>query len=177
MMSDALKRPTCIGCPHRVTYDSLIPMKKKGVMMHMGERFCTGGKKALRFKRRDSKRCVPDWCPRRKEPCEMRVYTYKSIADEIMHTVLSSSLGRELPPEGYRYALKQELCTELTPQRFWEQCRLDSSSDLLSTEVSIHDVVEIDDGLKPVFFYKSEQGYQVIPCFNAEIAKSNKKED
>ncbi len=52
-MSDEPKRPTCIGCPHKVTHESPIPMKKMGVMMHMGEKFCIGGKKARRFKRSD----------------------------------------------------------------------------------------------------------------------------
>ena len=43
-------------------------------MMHMGERFCTGGKRARKFKRSDPKIYVPDWCPTRKKPCELRVY-------------------------------------------------------------------------------------------------------
>ncbi len=176
-MSDAPKRPTCIGCPHKVTHESPVPVKKVGVMMHMGEKFCIGGKRARRFKRSDPKLYVPDWCPRRKNPCELRVYTYKSSDDRLMHAMLSSSLHRELLPEGYCYALKQKLHTELTPREFWEQCCCESDPEPLSADVGLHDVVEIDDGLKPVFFYKSEQGYQVVPYFNAETARKNKRED
>jgi len=176
-MSDAPRRPTCIGCPHKIMHESPIPMKKMGVMMHMGEWFCVGGRKARRFKRSDPKLYTPDWCPKRKNPCELRVYTYKSSEDRLMHAMLSSSLHQELSPEGYHYALKQKLHTELTPRKFWEQFCCESSAEPLSADVELHDVVEIDDGLKPVFFYKSEQGYQVVPHFNAETARKNKRED
>jgi len=66
-MSDAPRMPTCIGCLHKITHESPIPMKKMGVMMHMGEKFCIGGKRARRFKRSDPKLYAPDWCPSSKE--------------------------------------------------------------------------------------------------------------
>ncbi len=175
-MSETPKKPTCTGCPHNFTYSDFVPMRKMGVMMHLNERFCTGGKKARRFKRNDPKIHTPVWCPKRKDPCELRVYSFKSSDDWMMHTMLSSSIGQELPPEGYRYALTQELHTKLTPRDFWERCKLETSAELLSVEVELHDVVEIDDGLKPVFFYKTEMGY-TMPCrFDAEAAKKNHKE-
>ncbi len=92
-----------------------------------------------------------------------------------MHAVLSNSLGRELPPKGRRYALKQESHTDLTPRQFWEQCRYESGAEPLSVEVSLHDVVEIDDGLKPVFFYKTGQGYRMVSYFDAEIGKKRRR--
>ncbi len=41
----------------------------------------------------------------------------------------------------------------------------------------LHDVVEIDDGLKPAFFYKTGQCYQAVSYFDVETAKKNKRED
>lgn len=41
-----LRKETCIGCECELQYTKSIPTKQMGVMMHMGERFCTGGKRA-----------------------------------------------------------------------------------------------------------------------------------
>lgn len=73
-----LRKETCIGCECELQYTKSIPTKQMGVMMHMGERFCTGGKRARKFKRSDPKIYVPDWCPKRKKPCELRVYCFKN---------------------------------------------------------------------------------------------------
>ena len=62
-----LRKETCIGCECELQYTKSIPTKQMGVMMHMGERFCTGGKRARKFKRSDPKIYVPDWCPKRKK--------------------------------------------------------------------------------------------------------------
>ena len=58
-MREGPKKPACFGCPDDLRYSDPIPKKNMGVMMHMGERFCTGGKKARRFKRSDPKITVP----------------------------------------------------------------------------------------------------------------------
>jgi len=175
-MSDGPKKPTCAGCPDNFTYDDFVPMKSKGVMMHLGERFCTHGKKARRFKKRDPQKYVPDWCPKRKAPCELRVYTFKSSFDWWMHDRLCHDLGRELSPEARRYTLAHGLHTELTPQDFWNRCGHETDIELLSVKVEPHDVVEIDDGLKPVFFYKAGMGYRMLPSFDAGRARMNKRE-
>ena len=67
-MCDVLRRPTCSGCPHDLYYSGAIPQRAMGVTMHPGERFCTGGKRARRFKRSDPKIYVPNWCPRNLSP-------------------------------------------------------------------------------------------------------------
>ena len=38
-------------------------------------------------------------------------------------------------------------------------------------------VVEIDDGIKPTFFYKTENGYHLLGLFDSETARKNVKED
>lgn len=66
-----LRKPTCSDCPHNLQYMERLPIKKKGVTMHLGERFCVAGKRARKFKRSDPKTYVPSWCPRLKAPCEL----------------------------------------------------------------------------------------------------------
>ena len=72
-----LRKPTCADCPHNLQYMERLPIKKKGVTMHLGERFCVAGKRARKFKRSDPKTYVPSWCPRLKAPCELRIYGFK----------------------------------------------------------------------------------------------------
>ena len=128
---NTLKRPTCAGCPHELYYNDTVPQKQYGVMMHMGERFCTGGKKARRFKRSDPKVYAPDWCPRRKNPCEVRVYSLKNDDEWLLHSMLSHNLGHVISPAGYRYALEHETHSALTPQKFWKQYHSEPLDDFL----------------------------------------------
>lgn len=61
-----LRKETCYECEKHLRYMESSPAKQMGVTMHMGERFCTGGKRARKFKRNDPKIYVPSWCPKRK---------------------------------------------------------------------------------------------------------------
>lgn len=171
--------PNCVLCPHNLYYSDAIPMRKQGVMMHLGERFCLGGKKARRFKRSDPKMIVPAWCPLRKTPCELRLYGFKSFRDEWMHLELCRSFGKACPPEEYRYALIYKGRTELSPRDFWERCGTmpDPVEGLLESPVEKYQVLEIDDGLKPVFFYKTGWGFKLLHSFKGETARENKLEE
>jgi hypothetical protein len=146
-------------------------------MMRMGENFCVGAKRARRFKNSDPKIYVPAWCPLRKSPCELRVYTFKSAGDWFLHERLCRSLGRDISPEGHRYAVAFELHTALSPQEFGKRCNVESSKELLQVTVNQYDVVEIDDGIQPVFFFKTDHGYKLAPSFDAAAARKNHKEN
>lgn len=172
-MSNSLRAPTCAGCPHDLYFGDSIPKKQYGVMMHCGEHFCTGGKRAHRFKRGDPKSRVPDWCPKRKTPCELRLYSFKDIHEWFLHTHLCSQLGKALQPSGFRYALKVETHTGLTPYEFWKRCALEPCEELLGLEPQLYEILEIDDGLKPVFFYMTEGGLVVERFFDAARARKN----
>ena len=176
-MRDGPRKPVCGGCPHNLHYSDPIPQRAMGVMMHLGERFCIGGKRARRFKRSDPKIHVPNWCPRRKYPCELRVYMFKSTSSWWLHMSLEKDLGRVLPPEGHNYALVESLSTELSPREFWKRLESESYLDLLDVTLEPYGVLEIDDGLKPAFFYYMDGGFTLTPLFNAEMARQNKKED
>ena len=175
-MQDAVRKPTCFGCPHELHYNDPVPTKQFGVMMHIGERFCIGGKRARRFKGSDPKFYVPSWCPKRKSPCEVRIYTLKSARDRFLHDQLAQDLGHSFSPDGHRYALRAQTRTQMTPKEFWTRCSTEPCEDLLDIPVHCCEVVEIDDGLKPVFFYRTDWSYSLAGVFNAETAKRNKLE-
>lgn len=100
-----LRKATCYECEKHLRYMESSPAKQMGVTMHMGERFCTGGKRARKFKRNDPKIYVPSWCPKRKLPSELRVYCFKSTEDWMQHERLCYDLGKEVSPEARRYAV------------------------------------------------------------------------
>jgi len=139
-------------------------------MMHCGERFCTGGKRARRFKRGDPKIHVPAWCPRRKNPCEVRIYGPKSTGDWLMlyeFRDLNSS-----PPE-YRYAMRTEGTTEFSPYEFWRRCGQEPVADWFPFKLKQFEVLEIDDGLKPVCFYYVDGDFVSVCHFDGAAARKN----
>ncbi len=172
-MSSSLCAPICAGCPHNLHFRDCIPKQQYGVMMHCGEHFCTGGKRAHRFKRGDPKSQVPNWCPKRKTPCELRLYSFKNTNAWFLHTHLCSQQGKTLQPSGSRYALKVETHTDLTPCEFWKRCNYEPCEELLGLAPRMYEVLEIDDGLKPVFFYMTEKGLVVERSFDAAKARKN----
>lgn len=172
-----LRQADCYSCPKHLQYNEPMPVKQKGVVMHMGERFCLANRRARRFQRSDPKLKVPAWCPRRKSPCELRVYRFKDISSWMIHEDVCQALNQEVSPEGYRYAVAFDLKTELSARDFWDRCDVDLTSDLLGVAVGLHHVVEIDDGLQPAYFYKTMNGYRYEPFFDAARARENKLND
>lgn len=175
-MRDKLYQPVCSGCPHDLSYVDFIPQKNFGVMMHCGEHYCTGGKRARRFKRGDPKNRVPAWCPKRKTPCELRVYALKSLDDWYLHDLLSEGLGEILSPAASRYAPRFEGATELTPQEFWKRCDQEPAAGLLPVSMQLYEVLEIDDGLKPAFFYRDKADLRLVRSFDTGRARKNTME-
>ncbi len=175
-MCDGPRKPTCAGCPYNLYYSDSVPKRTMDVMMHPGERFCTGGKKARRFKRGDPKIYVPSWCPKRKNPCELRIYVFKSVERWWLHRTMEQSLGRPLLPEGNDYALTQKMTTELPPREFWRRLEHDSYQEILNVSLESCSIVEIDDGLEPAFFCYKDGTFIMLPFFNADAARKNKKE-
>lgn len=176
-MKYTLRKPTCIGCPHNLHFGDAFSKKQFGVMMHCGEHYCTGGKRARRFKRSDPKAAVPQWWPKRKSPCELRIYELKSDQDRQMFLCLSGDPDDPLYIAEYRYALASSAKIELTPQEFWGRCQNGPYEELLGVDPPLYSVVEIDDGLAPGFFYKTAEGLKLVPYFRAEKARANRMEE
>lgn len=176
-MREKLYLPMCTGCPHDLHYLDFVPRKQYGVMMRCGEHYCTGGKRARSFKKRDPKSRVPDWCPKRKHPCELRVYALKSTEDWFFHSMLEQDIGKGFGPSAHRYALRFEGTIQLTPQEFWKRCDQEPAAGLLPIPIQLYEVLELDDGLKPAFFYKDRTGFRLVSDFDAERARKNVMEE
>lgn len=166
---------SCSSCPHLVFFHEEIPRKQNGVIMRPGERYCTGFKKARCFAHSDPRVNVPSWCPKRKSPCELRVYCFKSEQDAFMHNLLSLDLGYAIAPQERRYRLLDDLTTTLTPKEFWNRCNRESDADTIGFDVQRYFVVEVDDGIAPACFYKTGNGYEIIRGF--DTAKVQKDEE
>lgn len=177
MAKAKIRQPQCVHCEHRFTHMGNYLQRRNGVMMHPGETFCLGAKKARRFRPRDPKIYVPSWCPIKKSPHELRIYGFKSQNDRFMHDMLCHSLNQKLSPEARRYAVECELTTELSAAEFWKRCDLEPWDELLPAAVHLHQVVEIDDGIQPVCFHRTEYGYEYASFFDTAVARKNKKED
>lgn len=61
-------------------------------------------------------------------------------------------------------------------KQFWDSLEERLYSDLLPVRVYNHWIIEIDDGLRPVCFYKTETGFEIVPIFDTAKARRNKKE-
>ena len=174
MARERIPTPVCANCGCYLRYLEDPPRKQNGVMMHMGDRFCLGGKRARRFRRSDPKIYVPSWCPKRKSPCELRVYRFKNRNEAALHSSLSLSLGRAISPEARRYAVEYDLTTTLTPKEFWNGCcHHKSDAELVGAAVHQYHIVEVDDGILPVCFYKVDGKYQILRGFDTETARKN----
>lgn len=175
-MRDSILLPTCLGCSAHLLFDERLPKKQNGVLMKPGDRYCLGAKKPIRFGRKDPKMYPPKWCPKRKSPCEVRVYCFRSAREWHLHDMLCRDLGQAVLPGAWNYCVAGECTTDLTPKRFWESLEDQAVSDLLPIRVDTYWVVEIDDGLKPVCFYRTETGFEIVPFFDTNRARKNEKE-
>jgi len=179
MRETKIREACCGSCKANYRHSGL-PQKKYGVMLHEFERYCIGGKRARLFKKRDPVMRAPDWCPKRIYPYKVRVFGFKSEQDWFMFENLCVSLGKELPPEAWRYTVIAETTTELSAKAFWEQCSYDAGLRLLGVAVPRHGIVEIDDGLLPNYFFLCGDGFRHEPYFSPpapEAMEKKKKED
>lgn len=97
--------------------------------------------------------------------------------DVILLTSFIKRQPRDTSPSAFRYAVRYEGHTDLAPYEFFECCNEKSDDEILGAAVQHYDVVEIDDGIKPAFFYKTEHGYELLFSFDAKIAKKNIREE
>lgn len=78
-----------------------------------------------------------------------------------------------------RYLVKQQRIFYNTDRDCYgdvPDCREDRELTA-ALEVKAKSVVEIDDGLAPCFFFKTEEGYTRCQCFDADRARTNCMED
>ena len=146
---------TCRNCPERYYHAIPAPQKLKGLMMHFGESYCSLPKKARHLKVHDLNR-------RARNP-----ETY------MLDSMLYQDFAFTPQPTASRYAMAYEGTTTLSPREFWLKLLTQKDTELLGIEVKAKSVVEIDDGLAPCFFFKTEEGYTRCRSFDAERARTN----
>ena len=177
---DKVTMPTCRSCPAYYIHDGRTALVEKGNLLHYGDRTCSGKKgKPRKFKGSDPTNKVPSWCSKRKSPCEVRVYGFKSATNWYLHDKLCKHFKTDINPNAWDYALVVELQTNLTPQEFWKR-RGEPDAETIHVAVHTHWVVEIDDGIMPYFFYcvikNHRRTYIPITGFQAEVARKNIRE-
>ena len=146
--------------------------------------YCTGGKRPRVFKPKDPKEKVPAWCPRKITPCAMRVYHYKNPDTELLQSLLWQR-GMEPYVSAADYAVCYESHTDISAEEFQNEVCFLNLSDRLGFPLHPWEVLEIDDGLYPYFFYlddklrlhcihfrKEDCGGNTLPGFSAtEVAQ------
>ncbi len=171
-MRDRLIMPTCASCENSYYHDERTGKILKGVRVQPFEHYCLGCKRPKMFRKKDPKTKVPDWCPKRKVPCELRIYGFTSADNWHLHEQLCNSLCKEISPSAHRYEVRYQGIIEIQPYEFWKRCEDEVDSNLLPVTVTLHEVVEIDDGLKPAFFYKTKSGYKIAYAFKPTQQKA-----
>ena len=145
MKQRSFSEPGCIGCEAHLNFGL--------------SRYCAGFKNKKRrkaFRKSDPAYKAPKWCPKRKDPCEYRIYRYADERAAVMARMFEEDSigGRDIVfPSAFRYRLRAEGRTGLSPKAFYENANAgDDPSPLLDESVQTGDVVEIDTGLAQFFF-------------------------
>ena len=138
--------PGCRDCPHYQIVGGLT-------------RYCNGFKrrKAKRFKSSDPKFKAPKWCPRRLSPPVCRIYGFRDEMSEYMEMInrVDYEMGRTkiISPSASHYNPRIELRVGMTAKQFYDATMEEPLSDILPAEVHSGEIIEIDDGLQPYYFY------------------------
>ena len=82
----------------------------------------------------------------------MRIYCYKDANAWYLNFLFEQDGARRFP-SGHNYAVRHECSTVLTAKGFYELTEQQLISDILGFSVWTNEVIEIDDGLKPYYFY------------------------
>lgn len=162
-----VEKPHCVGCEHHHSYSQVIPKRAKGIMLHLGDHYCVGGKKCRKLKAREFKNGVPTDCPRLKTVPLLRVYCFKDRESMAFEKLFSRSSS----PSAHAYAMRYQ---SESPLSAWMLCNeLEQGENPVNTLLDLDEVLEIDDGFCPYYFHKTEAGLLVC-LFDREVALKNK---
>lgn len=164
--------PSCRKCPH---------YQEVGSAFHPTR--CCGGfkrKKPKRFRSSDPAIKVPKWCPRRLSPKVCRIYGFADERSEFMEQLSVSNFDPNEPyiyPIESHYTLRREIPISMTAKQFFQAAKSETLEDILpDSDLALGEVIEIDDGLRPYYFYYF--GFQrtiPVPIFHPLKAGKNIK--
>ena len=122
-------------------------------------RYCAGfkRKKSKRFRRSDPVSKAPKWCPKRIDPPICRIYGFKdersAYMDLLWRMEYSSGQLKTVFPAPFHYRLRTEIQLKMTAKQFFDASQENPLHDILLEEVNAGEIIEIDDGLQPYYFY------------------------
>lgn len=161
----------CPNCPYHQRAGSGVGMT----------RYCNGfpkRRKPKRFRRSDPQYKPPKWCPRRISPPVCRVYGFANEESEYTDWLMNrrqydSTHEPHISASAFRYKLRLELAPNLTAKQFFEAAQLEGVHRALpDANAAPGEVIEIDDGLKPYYFYclNSYTAVSLI-CFDPSLTQ------
>ena len=122
-------------------------------------RYCGGfkGKIPRRFRNSDPAFKIPTWCPKRLLPMICRIYGFANERCEYMEMLTIANFNPREPyiyPIESHYKLSRELPIRMNAKQFFQAAQSEALEELLSDDnLSLGEVIEIDDGLRPYYFY------------------------
>lgn len=125
-------------------------------------RYCNGfpkRRKSKRFRSSDPKYKPPKWCPRLISPPVCRVYGFVDEKSEYLEWCLNRrdyKPGAYISPSAFHYTPRCEADLRLTAKQLYDATQTGSVEQIFSdveVELGYGEVVEIDDGLRPYYFY------------------------
>lgn len=158
----------CRSCPYYRTV---------GTILHETRYcFCYPKKRQKRFKRSDPKYKAPKWCPRRKKNPILRVYHPASEMDAYLvqeARLRVDAKAQHVSIVEHRYALAHEETISINAKAFYEKTLSEPSEQLLDVPLEYGDIVEIDDGMTPYYFYYFKYGtFIVAPFFDRQKVRT-----
>ena len=170
-MSDIkFQAPNCLRCTacKRVGY------------LETATAYCTAGKKPRRLPKAGIKRKVADWCPKKISPPRCRIFGFideeQENLDFLMHRDSSNIINGIAFPSAWRYKVRCTYPLDMSAKQFCEELKERSLQEIFSgTELSYGEVIEIDDGFKPYYFYFSYEG-KIVPIHLFDVEKAKEGE-
>ena len=162
--------PGCGQCPHHQTAGAGVSET----------RYCAGfkGRKPRRFRRSDPASKAPKWCPRRIDPPACCVHGFKdewsAYMDSLWREEYRSGRTKAVSPAPFHYGPKRAIQLGMTARRFFEATQEGPLRGILPEEVRDGEIIEIDDGLRPWYFYVLDPA-TVVPLPYFRFATANRK--
>lgn len=152
------KLTRCKICPYYV--------ETKDFGQKRPKRYCTqkGETQKRRIGSKVSSRFPPDWCPLYRDPPTLRIYALTEIGEfmQSMEDLQPKKSRRLVPPLSHRYFLRLEtkslttarqLCNEIQELQKEQYADMQDVAERLGTKVTMHEVLEFDDGIQQIFLY------------------------
>ncbi|MBD5097988.1 MAG: hypothetical protein HDT35_00220 [Clostridiales bacterium] len=141
--------PGCGQCPHHQRVGSAL----------CETRYCAGFKrrKPKRFGKADPASKAPKWCPRRITPPVCRVHGFKdeqsAYMDLLRRAEYHAGQLETISPLSSHYAPRTEIPLGMTAKQFFDASQEKPLFRIMPKEVHDGEIIEIDDGLQPYYFY------------------------